>query len=566
MVVFKTSFLLTCAFLVFSQGQDEGNVFKPNPLRPGPWVDMSHGAIWPRPAQQNSLPNFFVLDPKSFKFELLGKAKECNVLERSLDRFYERTFPGQLSSRRSKSVCNDQSCSPYFEGILHRVIIKLDPNGKDCEHFAHPDMLEKYELRVMKDEAGNSQAEIVGLDTWGALRGLESFSQLVYSTKENGFVYQINFTTIRDEPRYSFRGVMLDSSRHFLSMKVLMDQLDLMEMNKINVFHWHLTDDPSFPFVSQTFPNLTQYGAFDSETHVYNPDDVRKIIDEARIRGIRVIPEFDTPGHTKSWELGQPGLLTPCEDENGIQTGIFGPMDPTLRSTFSFLADFFEEIVRTFPDKYLHIGGDEVDLTSCWRSNRKLNEILRSWGMAFDYKGLEAFYIQQLQILLSEKTIKKQSIVWQEIFDNDGILHPETIIEVWKGWGRGWQQELNLVTAAGHQAILSAPWYLNYIKYGSDWVKFYKVDPSSFGGNSTQQEFLLGGEVCLWGEFVNSINAIPRLWPRASAAAEVLWSPEADTLSAAGSRLQEHECRMMARGYPVQPVVGAGFCPVHWNF
>ena len=159
---------------------------------------------------------------------------------------------------------------------------------------------------------------------------------------------------------------MLDSSRHFLSMKVLMDQLDLMEMNKINVFHWHLTDDPSFPFVSQTFPNLTQYGAFDSETHVDDPGDVRKIIDEARIRGIRVIPEFDTPGHTKSWELGQPGLLTPCEDENGIQTGIFGPMDPTLRSTFSFLADFFEEIVRTFPDKYLHIGGDEVDLTSCW--------------------------------------------------------------------------------------------------------------------------------------------------------------------------------------------------------
>ena len=71
---------------------------------------------------------------------------------------------------------------------------------------------------------------------------------------------------------------MLDSSRHFLSMKVLMDQLDLMEMNKINVFHWHLTDDPSFPFVSQTFPNLTHYGAFDSETHVYNPDDVRKIV------------------------------------------------------------------------------------------------------------------------------------------------------------------------------------------------------------------------------------------------------------------------------------------------
>ena len=104
------------------------------------------------------------------------------------------------------------------------------------------------------------------------------------------------------------------------------------------------------------------------------------------------------------------------------------------------------------------------------------------------------------------------------------------------------------------------------MKYGSDWVKFYKVDPLDFGGNSTQIEYVLGGEVCLWGEFVNSINAIPRLWPRASATSEVLWSLTKDDLDSAASRLQEHECRMMARGYPVQPVVGAGFCPVHWNF
>ena len=90
---------------------------------------------------------------------------------------------------------------------------------------------------------------------------------------------------------------------------------------------------------------------------------------KARRRGIRVIPEFDTPGHTKSWELGQPGLLTPCQDENGTETGIYGPIDPTLRSTFTFLEAFFEEIVRTFPDKYLHIGGDEVELTSCWYVN-----------------------------------------------------------------------------------------------------------------------------------------------------------------------------------------------------
>ena len=101
---------------------------------------------------------------------------------------------------------------------------------------------------------------------------------------------------------------MLDSSRHFLSMKVLLDHLDLLEINKFNVFHWHLSDDESFPYQSTTYPNMSLYGAYDPITHVYTPDNVKQIIEEARLRGIRVIPEFDTPGHTKSWELGQPGI------------------------------------------------------------------------------------------------------------------------------------------------------------------------------------------------------------------------------------------------------------------
>ena len=152
------------------------------------------------------------------------------------------------------------------------------------------------------------------------------------------------------------------------------------------------------------------------------------------------------------------GLLTPCEDENGTETGVFGPVDPTLKSTFEFLDQFFEEITKTFPDTYLHIGGDEVELSSCWRSNQKLNEILEDWGMPLDYTGLESLYIQQLQIMLSQKSVKKQTVVWQEIFDNGGILHPETIIEVWKGWGRGWQYELNLVCIF----IISAHWTISY--------------------------------------------------------------------------------------------------------
>jgi len=556
--------LFCCLLLVltFVQGQD--NPFKPQPLHPGPWVEMTHGEVWPRPKFQQSEAKFFVLDAENFKFQLVGKANSCEVLQRSVSRFYGRAFPGKVSSRNRKSMCNGNICTLNFIGILNQVLVQMLPNT-ECEDYPHDKMKEGYEI-VVKQENGENKVEVTGQSVWGTLKGLESFTQLIYSNKENGYAYQINATQINDEPKFAFRGVMLDSSRHFLSMKVLKDQLDLMEMNKFNAFHWHLTDDESFPFQSKTFPKLSENGAYDSITHVYSPTNVQTIIDEARIRGIRVIPEFDTPGHTKSWELGQPGLLTACEDENGNETGIYGPMDPTKNSTYEFLEVFFDEITKTFPEKYLHIGGDEVDLSSCWSTNRKLNEWLQEYDMPSDYKGLEALYIQQLQILLSRKSIKKQTIVWQEIFDNNGILHPETIIDVWKGWGRGWQYELDLVTQSGHPAILSAPWYLNYIDYGSDWIKYYQIDPLNFGGDNTQRNLILGGEVCLWGEFVNSINAIPRLWPRASAAAEVLWSQYTEEINAAAARLQEHECRMMSRGYPVQPVVGAGFCPVHWNF
>ena len=154
--------------------------------------------------------------------------------------------------------------------------------------------------------------------------------------------------------------------------------------------------------------------------------------------------------------------------------------------------------------------------------------------------------------------------VFQDPYDMGVSLDPNTtIINIWKSWGNGWERELADVTSDGFRAVLAAPWYLNYIEYGSDWVSYYQVDPTDFIGTLAQKSRVLGGEICIWGEFVNSINVTPRLWPRASAAAEVLWSIKKDPITVAAARLQEHECRMMTRGFPVQPVVGPGFCPGH---
>ena len=129
-----------------------------------------------------------------------------------------------------------------------------------------------------------------------------------------------------------------------------------------------------------------------------------------------------------------------------------------------------------------------------------------------------------------------------------------------------WEWEMAKVTGRGLQAILSSPWYLNYISYGSDWTKYYLVEPQSFSGSQAQKSLVIGGEAAMWGEFVNTINLTPRLWPRAGAVAERLWSAaEVRDVEEAAGRLQELECRMLQRGFPVSPLNGPSFCLVDWN-
>lgn len=359
-----------------------------------------------------------------------------------------------------------------------------------------------------------------------------------------------NRTDIVDEPRFKYRGLLVDTSRHFLSKDILEKILNGMMYNKMNVFHWHIVDDHSFPYQSVAFPELSARGAYTSEL-VYTQQDIAAIIEYARQRGIRTIAEFDTPGHTRSWGVAHPEILTECE---GLYAGKLGPIDPTKNGTYEFMHRLLEEVTNVFPDEYVHLGGDEVGF-ECWRSSKAISEYMRANNIT-TYEGLEEKYIQRIVDIV--KDLKHRSVVWQEVFVNGVHLAENTVVHIWTGNSA---RLLNEVTAKGYPAILSTCWYLDHLSTGGDWRKYYKCEPHDFPGNETQKNLVIGGEACMWSEVVDDTNVLQRIFPRASAAAERLWSPAVvnDVLDAA-NRLEEHACRMKRRGLPAQPPNGPGYC------
>lgn len=501
--------------------------------------------LWPLPLSVQMSPRRLLLAPRQFSIDHDPSSKvgrPCDPLQEAFRRYYTYIF---YDNKRL------QGPAKFENGTQLQQLLVLVTHDSDCNSFPNISSDESYKLNVQGPVASLSANSV-----WGALRGLETFSQLIY--QDSYGTISINESSIVDSPRFPHRGILIDTSRHYLPVKRILETLDAMAFNKFNVLHWHIVDDQSFPYQSITFPELSNQGRY-SSSHVYTQNDVHMVIEYARLRGIRVIPEFDTPGHTLSWGKGQKDLLTPCYNKE-VPSGTFGPINPILNSTYSFISDFFAEISEVFPDEFIHVGGDEVDFT-CWMSNPEIEAFMKSSGFEKDFKKLESFYLERLLNIISSK--KKKNIVWQDVFDNKDKLQPGTVVQVWRIEEYA-AHEAN-VTAAGFQVILSSPWYLDYISYGQDWRNYYKVDPLNFSGSQEQKRLVIGGEACLWGEFVDGTNLTPRLWPRASAAGERLWSDEkVRDLTDAYDRLTVHRCRMVRRGIAAEPLY-VGYCDHQLN-
>ena len=368
---------------------------------------------------------------------------------------------------------------------------------------------ESYTLTVM-----SSQAQLTAPTTLGVMRGLQTFLQLVQVTPQG---FSVPAVTINDKPRFPWRGLMIDSSRHFMPVDVIKRNLDGMAAVKLNVFHWHLSDNQGFRVESKRFPKLQGMG---SDGLYYTQDQIRDVIAYAAERGIRVVPEFDMPGHSTSWFVGYPELASaPGPYTIDGTWGVFDPaMDPTRDSTYKFLDKFIGEMAKLFPDQFFHIGGDEVNGKQ-WDANPKIQEFMHAHGMKTN-ADLQAYFNERVQKIVAKHGKIMEG--WDEILRPD--LPKSIVIQSWRG-----QKSLAEAAQQGYRGILSSGYYLDLMSPTS---AHYEVDPMSGAAanlSDADKGKILGGEACMWAEYVSPETVDSRIWPRMAAIAERLWSPQSAT-------------------------------------
>jgi hexosaminidase len=398
---------------------------------------------------------------------------------------------------------------------LTAIDIKLTDGGNaslqlQCQSGSK-EVLEVGEEESYTLEITPSGAKLSAQNTLGVMRGLESFLQLV-ETGPSGFAAPA--LRIQDRPRFVWRGLLIDVGRHYMPVEVLKRNLDGMAAVKLNVLHLHLSDNQGFRVESKKFPKLQEMG---SDGLYYTQEQIRDLIAYARERGIRIVPEFDMPGHSTSWFVGYPKLASgPGPFEIDRKWGVLDPaMDPTQEYTYKFLNEFIGEMAKLFPDKFFHIGGDEVN-GKAWDASPKIQEFKRAHDLNTN-EDLQAYFNKHLQEILGKHG--KTMLGWDEILRPD--LPKSIVIQSWRG-----QESLAQAAKQGYRGLLSNGYYLDLMWPAG---RHYAVDPmSGAAANLTpeEQQLILGGEACMWGEYVSPENIDSRIWPRVAAIAERLWSPQ----------------------------------------
>ncbi|XP_057512644.1 beta-hexosaminidase 2-like [Actinidia eriantha] len=449
----------------------------------------------------------------------------------------------------------------------------------------HHGVNESYTLSI---PAAGAYASIAAETPWGAMRGLETFSQLVWGNPAR----VASGIFIEDFPIFEHRGVMLDTSRNFYAVDDILRTIRAMSENKLNVFHWHITDSHSFPLVVESEPDLSGKGSYGAGME-YSPENVKTVVEFGLEHGVRVVPEIDMPGHTGSWAGAYPEIVTcanmfwwPAGSEWGDRlasepgTGHLNPLNP---KTYQVIKNVINDVATMFPEPFYHAGADEI-IPGCWKADPSIQTFLANNGTLSQL--LEVFVNSTFPYLVS---LNRTVVYWEdvlldaEIKVNPSVLPPEnTILQTWNDGPNNTKK----IISSGYRAIVSSSdyYYLDCghgdfigndstydLPPGTDqgnggswcgpfktWQTIYNYD-ITYGLTDEEAKLVLGGEVALWSEQADSTVLDPRIWPRASAMAETLWSGNRDETgmkryAEATDRLNEWRHRMVARGIGAEPI------------
>lgn len=435
---------------------------------------------------------------------------------------------------------------------------------------------ESYNLTV---PVNGDAAVLSSVTQWGALRGLETFSQLVqwskdYSGASNG-TYSLPYApvAITDSPRWIWRGMLLDTSRHYQPLTNILLILEAMSYNKLNVLHLHVVDDQSWPLVSTTYTNFSAQGAWAPDA-VYTHSDVQAVVSFAHARGILVVPEFDLPAHGAIWGKGYPQLAVPCPGGETLLNPIPSsspsfpvPGAPDLYTMVGRLLDEFLPILGTPP--FVHLGGDEVFNTTCWQES----PAVQAWAVEMGWDSTDMHSVRQYLESRMEGVLAARgvdAVFWEEVWNLGFNISSSSVVNAWLN-----TTDIAPVLASGRRVISAYGLYLNraqpqaplvpvHYAFQDTWQDFWRLDPLEGVSTSLPLHNFLGQTISQWGIQYAAANVLTDMWPRSCGAAERSWSPpssyNAAALADATRRIEGHACRMVQRGVPSGPL-GAGYCP-----
>ena len=449
--------------------------------------------LMPLPSSIQPGPGFL---PLNQRFHAGFSGKHDARLDAALDRFLWRL------DRQCGGIRRMQLSATPADPLI--VNLQVAGSGNAIQSF---DEDESYKLAVT-----TTQATVTAANELGAMHGLETFLQLV--TMENGDC-RAPAVTIDDTPRFRWRGLELDVVRHFEPVDVVERTLDGMAIGKLNVFHWHLSDDQGFRAESKKFPKLT---ADASAGLFYTQEQMREVVAYARARGIRVVPEFDVPGHSSATTLAYPeyGSGEDLKELPLVYGVLHGELDPSNEKTYKFLDTLIGEMGEIFPDAYFHIGGDETE-GKAWLANPRIKAFMDKKGFK-NTADLQSYFNQRLLPILTRHN--KKMVGWDEILNPS--LPKDIMVQSWRG-----VESLSQGAAQGYTGILSAPYYLDGQKT-SEQMFLADVIPSDTTLTPDQQKLIVGGEICMWAEQIAPETIDSRIWPRSMAIAERFWSPQSD--------------------------------------